>query len=209
MMSSIQKYFYALVAISVLASCSADGDNPGVEYAPQMYHTTPYEPLSQITNVEAGEWASSDEDTLGEFYNSNPYNPHNMTMREPAENTVRYTGTAPMPYNIPKDSFDLAARTLTNPVDSTDAVITQGRALYDRFCLHCHGPEGKGGETGTVGKVFAGITSYSSIGVKDKPAGHIFHVITHGKGRMGAHGSQLSQEERWKIVRYVQILQKK
>ncbi|NMM50156.1 c-type cytochrome [Marinigracilibium pacificum] len=210
MMSSIKKYFYALVAIAILASCAADGNDPGVEYAPQMYHTIPYEPLTQIQDKEAGAWlTSSGVDSVAEFYNSNPYNEHKMTMRLPAENTVRYAGTAPMPYEIHKDSFDLAGRTLKNPLDSTQAIVQQGRALYERFCQHCHGPEGKGGETGTVGKVYPGITGYSSISVKDKPAGHIFHVITHGKGRMGAHGSQLNQEERWKIVRYVQILQKK
>ena len=33
-------------------------------------------------------------------------------------------------------------------------------------------------------------------------------VITHGKGRMWGHGSQISIEDRWKIVKYVQTLQK-
>ena len=40
------------------------------------------------------------------------------------------------------------------------------------------------------------------------PEGHIFHVITKGKGRMGAHGSQIPAESRWKIVHYVkQVIQ--
>ena len=37
--------------------------------------------------------------------------------------------------------------------------------------------------------------------------GHIFHTITHGRGRMNAHGSQIDIADRWKIVRYVQTLQ--
>jgi hypothetical protein len=31
--------------------------------------------------------------------------------------------------------------------------------------------------------------------------------MTYGKGLMGSHASQLSQEERWKLVYYVQKLQ--
>ena len=38
-------------------------------------------------------------------------------------------------------------------------------------------------------------------------AGHIFHSITYGLNAMGPHASQLSEEERWKIVLYVQELQ--
>ena len=37
--------------------------------------------------------------------------------------------------------------------------------------------------------------------------GHIFHAITYGLNAMGAHSSQLTEEERWKIVLYVQELQ--
>ena len=37
--------------------------------------------------------------------------------------------------------------------------------------------------------------------------GHIFHVITYGKGRMWPHASQVNPEERWKIVHYVHRLQ--
>ena len=35
-------------------------------------------------------------------------------------------------------------------------------------------------------------------------AGHIFHALTYGLNAMGPHASQLSEEERWKIVLYVQ-----
>jgi hypothetical protein len=43
--------------------------------------------------------------------------------------------------------------------------------------------------------------------LKNLPEGKIFHSITYGKGLMGAHNSLLSQEERWKLVYYVQKLQ--
>ncbi|HLU90540.1 MAG TPA: hypothetical protein VKZ51_11955, partial [Cyclobacteriaceae bacterium] len=82
-------YFaFLLGSGTCLLSCGASGDNPGVEYSPNMYHSVPYDPLSQITD-EDGNWVSSREDGKWEFYNSNPNNPHGMTMREPVPNTVR------------------------------------------------------------------------------------------------------------------------
>jgi len=39
-------------------------------------------------------------------------------------------------------------------------------------------------------------------------AGHIFHSITYGVNAMGPHSSQLSEDERWKLVMHVQKLQK-
>jgi mono/diheme cytochrome c family protein len=188
----------------MLLSCSADKDNPGVEYAPNMYHSTPYEPLSQITDKEIGSWLDSNpDDNHGEFYNSNPYNPYGMTMRDPVPNTVKRSSY--LPYRIPKDSLELAAF-IKNPLASTEEVLKEGKVLYTRYCIHCHGEKGMG--DGLVGIAYKGVTAYNSRAVKNKSEGEIFHVITHGKGRMWAHGSQVSIENRWKIVKYVQTLQK-
>lgn len=195
---------FLLGLVVVLASCTAGKNDTGVEYAPNMYHSTPYEPLSQVQDKKAGRWLSStDEDGHAEFYNSNPYNPYSMTMREPVPGTVK-RGAYQYAKIDPAD-YETAARLLVNPLDSTADVIKEGKALYESFCLHCHGTKGMG--DGLVGMVYKGVTAYTSASVKDKPGGHIYHVITHGKGRMGAHGSQISEEERWKIVRYVQVLQ--
>ena len=188
----------------MLLSCSADKDNPGVEYAPNMYHSTPYEPLSQITDKEIGSWLDSNpDDNHGEFYNSNPYNPYGMTMRDPVPNTVKRS--LYLPYRIPKDSLELAAL-IKNPLASTEEVLKEGKVLYTRYCVHCHGEKGMG--DGLVGIAYKGVTAFNSRAVKNKSEGNIFHVITHGKGRMWAHGSQVSIENRWKIVKYVQTLQK-
>ena len=209
---AIRSLFF-LATIGFLSGCAAKDDYTGVEYAPQMYHSTPYEPLSQIKDESAGEWLDSNpEDEHGEFYNSNPYNTSKMTMREPVSGTVKRTrpgvvkSVKEVPYRIPKDSLEMAARLAVSPLKDSKEVLKKGKALYERFCKHCHGTKGQG--DGLVGKVFLGVTPYTSAAVKDKPEGHIFHVITHGKGRMGSHASQLSVTERWTIVKYVQTLQK-
>jgi len=39
--------------------------------------------------------------------------------------------------------------------------------------------------------------------------GKIYHTITYGYNAMGSHASQISPEDRWKVVMYVHELQKK
>lgn len=193
-----------LAASAALLGCKAHGDYQGLEYAPNMYHSVAYEPLKQITDKDAGKWVNSSGQDIGEYYSSNPNNPYSMNMRLPVPNTVPRGKF--LPYRIPKDSLDLASRILKNPLDSTKAVLAKGKVLYGKFCSHCHGIDGH--TPGIVGEKFAGVPAYNSAALRDVSGGHIFHVITWGKGRMGSHGSQLNIEERWEIVRYVQTLQK-
>src|SRR5262245_34213045 len=88
-MRFVQSIFEGLSAAVLLTSCGAGGDNQGLEYAPNMYHSVAYEPYTQITDQDAGRWVTSIEYTDGhaEFYNSNNLNPNRMNMRMPAPNT--------------------------------------------------------------------------------------------------------------------------
>jgi len=201
-MNSI-KLILPILIVFVFSSCKKDYNNTGVEYAPEMYHSEAYEPLSQITDKNNSE------------YNSNPNNPYGMNMRKPVANTIKVSkynaafGSTPtkdlLVYHIAKDSFELSGRTLVNPLVKSDALVADGKALYERFCQHCHGETGQG--DGTVGKIYKGVPSYSKGRVKMDTEGHIFHTITFGRNRMWSHASQISVEDRWKIVAYVQTLQ--
>lgn len=201
------RYLGIITLGAVLASCAAGVDDTGLEYAPQMYHSTPYEPLTQITNEDAGTWLdSNEEDEHGEFYNSNPYNKFKMNMREPVANTVRRG--EPLPVRLTIDDLEVAATTLESPFNGDDeSVVKDGKALYDSYCKHCHGE--KGNADGLVAEKYAGVANLNGAAYQDITEGHIFHVITFGKGLMGAHGSQVSPEDRWRIARYVKELQKK
>lgn len=203
----------------MLIGCKADGDNQGLEYAPNMYHSVAYEPLTQITDPNAG-WYFNSLDSggrVGEFYNSNGFNPHKMNLRLPPKNTVRRTANGWLPYRGTNDSTGMiVADKLVNPFEASPAVIDQGKVLYETYCKHCHGAKGKGdGKVAEGAKIegvdhssFAGVANLTGDAIKVLTEGHIFHVITYGKGRMGAHGSQVSEEDRWKIVKYVKELQK-
>jgi len=200
----------------LLAGCAAKGDYPGREYAPNMYHSVAYEPLSQITDETAGAWVNSLDNRKGEYFNSNRYNPNRMNMREPAPNTVKRNPYGWLPYRISKDSLDYASKVMKNPFDSTAQILAHGKVLYETYCLHCHGSKGEGDGKVAQGVTVDGVQKSQVAGVanlrgdayKNITEGHIFHVITHGKGLMGSHGGQVNPDERWKIAKYVKSLQK-
>ena len=194
-------YFVSLLGAGIaMLSCQASGNDPGVEYAPNMYHSVPYEPLSQITEEDEGSWLSTREDEKGEFYNSNPNNPFGMTMRRPVANTVPRNKDGYLPYRLDSSNFEEAAA-MQNPLEATDQVIAEGQQLYMQYCSTCHGGAGQG--DGKAGAVLGGVANLTGGAYVNLPEGHIFHVITHGKGRMRPHASQISIDRRWKIVHYV------
>ncbi|MCH7403128.1 c-type cytochrome [Belliella kenyensis] len=194
-------YVIATAGVALgFASCGASGDHPGYEYAPQMYNSVAYEPLTQIVNEEEGKWVSTREDEKGEFFNSNVNNPHRMNMREPVANTVPRTKDGLLPYRLKAFELEKAAE-LKNPIELNDEVLEDGRLLFLQYCKACHGINGEG--DGLAGEVIGGVANLKGGAYVDLPEGHIFHVIMKGKGRMGAHGSQIPQERIWKIVHYV------
>lgn len=207
-MRLLKSLFIGFSTAVLLTSCGASGDNQGSEYAPNMYHSVAYEPLNQITDEDAGRWLTSIEykDDHAEFFNSNKLNPNHMNMRIPPKNTVKRNAQGWLPYRIAKDSLAYAAKTMKNPLDSTAAMIESGKVLYEMYCDHCHGAKGKG--DGKIADKYAGVANLTGDALKNISEGHIFHVITNGKGLMWPHGSQISPEDRWKISKYVKTLQK-
>jgi mono/diheme cytochrome c family protein len=196
---------------ALLLGCAAGGDFQGLEYAPNMYHSVAYEPLTQITDTTAGAWVNSLEGRTGEFYNSNGYNPFKMNMREPVANTVKRNAQGWLPYrsqNLPKDQIPGATANFKSPLDSAMYVEADGKFLYESYCKHCHGAKGEA--DGKVSDKFPGVANLAGGAYDQITEGHIFHVITYGAGLMGSHASQVSPEDRWKIARYVKTsLQKK
>ncbi len=175
------------VAVIGLMSCSKnDPNSPGVEYMPDMYRSPSLE--TNLFNVVENEDGTFD--TI----------PSNLL---PVEGTI---SRGNVPYALPNTYEGYkAAADLIMMLEKTDANMAEGKRLYGIYCSPCHGKNGEG--DGKVGDKLPGPPpSYKTV-LKDLPAGQIFHSVTYGKGLMGSHSSQLSQEERWQVVMYVQKLQ--
>jgi len=188
-----------IVFAATVSSCNHNFDripvheSPRWEYAPNMYHSEAYEPVSQVTDSVA----------YPESYNTMPFN-KGMNLRMPVEGTIK---RGAIPYHIPKDSLAYADTHAICPIQASDEVLAEGKELFNRFCSHCHGEGGLG--DGPVSEKLMGVANLKSAAIMGVSSGHIFHVITYGKGRMFQHASQLEPLERWKISLYVKdVLQK-
>ena len=77
----MRKSIFTLLAVAasttIMVGCSAGGDNPGSEYAPNMYVSFAYEPMTQLANEDEGS-------TNG----NNTINPYGMNMRLPVKGTI-------------------------------------------------------------------------------------------------------------------------
>jgi mono/diheme cytochrome c family protein len=194
-MRKVQLYIpVAISAVALLLSSCKDEQSPGIEYMPDMYRSPSIEAYVDYENLEA------------------------QSAKMPVKGTIAHTGnpinSTPYPFANTAEGYEEAGAKLKNPIPYSEAVAEEGKVLYTKFCVHCHGETGEG--DGSVVKVLTEKRdnyalkppSYSK-NLADLPEGKIFHSITYGKNNMGAHASQLTKEERWKVVYHVQKLQGK
>lgn len=90
---------------------------------------------------------------------------------------------------------------IKNPIAMTAQSITEGKKLFEKHCMACHGKTGKGG---------IGTDLKASLRIHGNSDGEIFHVITAGvKGTaMKGFKNELSDEMRWHLVNFITSLRK-
>jgi len=175
-----------------MASCTNDDPKkPGYEYMPDMYRSPSYETHSMNPNFK-----------------------DSSTARQPVAGTVArgnsvYSDIDMMPYPYPNttEGYEAAGKELTNPLEANEKNMAEGKRVYTNYCTHCHGAKGMG--DGLVAQNNGPKPpAYSSDALKDLSVGKMYHTIEFGKNMMGSHASQLTATQRWKVVMYVQTLQK-
>lgn len=92
------------------------------------------------------------------------------------------------------------------PIAITAADLDRGQERFDIHCALCHGSTGEGNGM-IVRRGFRRPPSYDEERLRQAPAGYFFDVITNGLGAMPDYASQISTEDRWKIVAYIRALQ--
>ncbi|MCX2494067.1 MULTISPECIES: cytochrome c [Pedobacter] len=188
------KFVYtAFLAIAFAATFSAckDKRSTGLEYARNMYDPIAYNPDQPNKNFKDGK-----------------------TAQLPPAHTKPVGFTEYDEYPNTKEGYEAAGVSMVNPLPVDTVNLAQGKHLFTVFCSPCHGEKGDG--QGHLVKIekFSGVPAYqtgsSSRGgnMVDLTAGKIYHTITYGVNNMGSHASQISPTDRWKVVMYVQQLQK-
>lgn len=178
------KIFLPVILPVIFLACNRDRRHPGWDYFPDMFYSTAYETFSKNPNFK-----------------------DNMTMRVPATGTVPREYT-PFDYTNDAESRTRAGIELVNPFTGTDETLAKGQKVYTTFCTGCHGEKGEGDgllySSGLYPLKPRTLARDNAVILKD---GEIFHTITLGFGSMGAHGSQISPEDRWLLVVYIRKLQ--
>lgn len=174
----------SLVALSLFSSCRRNNpDSSGVEYMPDMYRSPSYE----------------DNSVNYLFADS-------MTDRRPVKGTVP-VGFTPFPFPESPEGLANAAQYWKDPFPATPEVVAEGKAIFTIYCVHCHGATGMGD-----GKVAAKLPGppppYSDATHRNISEGEIYYILQYGRNLMGSHAAQLTVDERCKLIRYVQTLQK-
>lgn len=173
-----------LATAGVLAwSIRKDPGRPNIEILPDMTRSIPYDSFAPNRVFADGK-----------------------TLRQPPAHTVP-RGALRTRFAATEQDALRAGQELASPFSAEDQdALRRGGRAYQAFCLPCHGPSGAG--DGTVVKkgypAPPALSSPETVGLAD---GTIFHIITHGKGNMPAHASQISEEDRWKAVLHIRSLQ--
>ena len=182
--------FMLVLVISVLVISFFLAQRPNernYEYAPQMYYSFAYSAQSE-----------------------NPFLADNQTEQNPPPNSIA-RNMLPLHFTGKDADQELkrAAELLNNPFRNSKnrrQLVQRGQTVYQNFCQVCHGASGKG--DGTITKRgFPPPPSLLTKRVKNLTDGQLFYIITFGYKNMPPYDSQISREDRWKVITYVRKLQ--
>ena len=171
------KFNIALLVLATIVSCS-DKRERQHQYMPDMYVAVPYE-------------ADAEKGNTGFSSNLKPVN----------GSIAR--GNVPYEYSNSNAAYEKAKSELSSPMVQDEVSLEKGKKMYTIYCVSCHGKKGDGNGYLSQAEKFIGIPSYKD---RDITEGSIYHVIMHGKNLMGSHASQITHDERWQIVQYVEKL---
>jgi mono/diheme cytochrome c family protein len=96
------------------------------------------------------------------------------------------------------------ARKMKNPVNATKESIQKGKEIFEKKCVLCHGVKGDGKGPASAGLTPKPTNFKGSHGEKMTDGEH-FWKITTGRGAMPSYAKDLTEEERWHVINYINI----
>ncbi|HEV2717252.1 MAG TPA: cytochrome c, partial [Terriglobales bacterium] len=124
--------------------------------------------------------------------------------RPPVEGTVARG-------QLHEDAYFYSGKIGNNPGDYmpfpvTQEVLVRGQERYNIYCTPCHSRLGEGNGM-IVQRGFRRPPSFHTDRLRKAPLGYFFDVMTNGFGAMPDYASQISPDDRWRIVAYIRALQ--
>jgi len=99
------------------------------------------------------------------------------------------------------------AKKMKNPIKATKDSIQKGKEIYENKCALCHGEKGDG-----KGPVSAGLnpkqTNFRESHGEKMTDGEHFWKITTGRGTMPSFERDLTSEEKWHVINYINTFMK-
>ena len=106
-----------------------------------------------------------------------------------------------------------AGMAMTNPHETSDAAVADGKRMFEIYCATCHGAEGKGGAEVTrndnglkrypmPAPILSGEGAISAL----RSDGYIYLTIRNGGAVMPSYSYGMDDEEMWNLVTYIRTL---
>jgi len=165
------------ILLASLAWACQPGDKPGSEYMPDMARGPGYKAFAPNEATRNG-----------------------ITLQRPVVGTIA-RGYRPFHFDKGEAEAQRAGRELHNPFKPTPQVLERGKALYQIYCMVCHGEQGKG--DGPIAAKIPPPTNYKTERLLAYPPGRFFHIITMGSNKMPSYAAQLAPDERWLVISYI------
>lgn len=160
-----------------------DFSRPNLNFLPDMAASVPYDSFS-----------------------ANPNFPDGKTLQQPVPGSIP-RGFLPLHFEATPQDYARAGEELQNPFSPADQTAVQrGGVVYKNFCLPCHGATGKG-DGPVVSRGYPPPPPLFSSPVVNMKDGEIFFVVTYGQRNMPSHATQISREDRWKLILFIRTLQ--
>ncbi len=180
----------ALLALAFAASFALmwvlrrDVRQPNVEFAPDMAHAPRYAAFAP-----------------------NPVFPDGKTLQAPPPGTIP-RGWMPLHYQATPADAARAGEELRNPFVRTDVrALARGEQVFTSFCVPCHGAGARGDGPVAARGVPPPPSLLAEHATQVLKDGQIFHILTYGQNNMASYASQISREDRWRVILYVRSLQ--
>ncbi len=96
---------------------------------------------------------------------------------------------------------------LVDPLPVTAQALERGRNMFDIHCAVCHDKLGTG-KTWLDSTYVVQPANLQSSTLRDASDGFLYWVVSNGFGTMPGYAADISQYDRWAIVRYIRSLQR-